>query len=156
MAVVVVGGAVQRLTFGHATAAAARRALNLPAKTNAGGACPLPDLARRLQAFAAGKDEPLDDIPVDLGSMTDFRHRVLGQCRRIPRGSTMSYAKLGEKAGFHDAARAVGNCMAANPIPLLIPCHRVVRADGRLGSYSAPGGGPMKRRLLALESTELT
>ena len=77
------------------------------------------------------------------------------QCRRIPYGRTMSYAELAAKAGSPNAARAVGNCMAGNRIPLIVPCHRVVCSDGRLGSYSAPGGTRMKRRLLDLESKKL-
>ncbi len=109
-------------------------------------------LVRRLQAFASGKPDPLRDIPVDLDPLGDFQRRVLKQCRRIPYGSTMSYAALAAKAGFPRAARAVGNCMAANRTPLLVPCHRVVRSDGQPGPYSAPGGVAMKRRLLAMES----
>jgi methylated-DNA-[protein]-cysteine S-methyltransferase len=112
-------------------------------------------LVRRLQAFAAGQPDALGDIRIDPGPLTDFQRRVLRQCRRIPYGQTLSYAELAAKAGFSRAARAVGNCMAGNRIPLIIPCHRVVCADGRLGSYSAPGGTSMKRRLLALESREL-
>ena len=81
-----------------------------------------------------------------------FQRRVLNQCRRVPCGATISYARLAAKAGYPGAARAVGNCMAGNPIPLIVPCHRVVCSDGRLGAYSAPGGTAMKRRLLALES----
>jgi methylated-DNA-[protein]-cysteine S-methyltransferase len=68
----------------------------------------------------------------------------------------LTYGELAAKAGYPGAARAVGNCMAANRIPLLIPCHRVVCAGGRLGSYSAPGGTVTKRRLLALEAGELS
>jgi methylated-DNA-[protein]-cysteine S-methyltransferase len=114
------------------------------------------DLPLRLQAFASGKPDDFRDIRVEPGllqpSLTDFQRRVLDQCRKIPYGSTISYAELAAKAGFPRASRAVGNCMAANRIPLLIPCHRVVRSDGQLGSYSAPGGVGMKRRLLAMES----
>jgi O-6-methylguanine DNA methyltransferase len=109
-------------------------------------------LRRRLQAFAAGKPDALGDIPIDLGRLSEFQRQVLKQCRRIPYGRTLSYAELAAKAGFPRAARAVGNCMAANRIPLIVPCHRVVRSDGRLGAYSASGGTAMKRRLLALES----
>jgi methylated-DNA-[protein]-cysteine S-methyltransferase len=152
MAVVAAGATVKQLTFGHSTAVAARAAIDgrlLARATPGAGDAPL---VRRLQAYAAGKADDFRDVPIDLGPSSGFQHRVLEQCRRIPYGSTLSYGELAAKAGHAGAARAVGNCMAANRTPLLIPCHRVVCADGRLGSYSAPGGTDMKRRLLALES----
>ena len=155
MAAVVAGGVVKQLTFGHPSAAAAKKALGRkdleptkPGKRDA-------RLVRRLQAYASGAPDPLCDIPVDLGPVGDFQRRVLKRCRRIPYGRTMSYGDLASKTGSARAARAVGNCMAANKIPLLVPCHRVVCSDGRLGSYSAPGGTATKRRLLAMESHEI-
>ena len=160
MAAVLAGGTVKRLTFGHNSAAAARRAMGpfvgcvkrTGGKHAIGVSRCVSRTLRRLQAFAAGKPERLDDIPIDPGPMSDFQRRVLEQCRRIPYGQTVSYGELAAKAGSPRAARAVGNCMAGNRIPLIVPCHRVVCSDGRLGSYSAPGGVRMKRRLLALES----
>jgi methylated-DNA-[protein]-cysteine S-methyltransferase len=155
MAAVVGEGAVKQLTFGHASAAAAKRSLNQkslqvakPSKANA-------RLVKRLQAYAAGTPDALCDISVDWGPVGDFQRRVLEQCRRIPYGRTMSYGQLAAKAGSPRAARAVGNCMATNKIPLLVPCHRVVCSGGRLGSYSAPGGTTTKQRLLAMESHEI-
>jgi methylated-DNA-[protein]-cysteine S-methyltransferase len=109
-------------------------------------------LVERLTAFAAGERDSLADIPIDVGRLGKFQRRVAKQCRSIPYGQTISYAELAAKSGSPRAARAVGNCMAGNRIPLIVPCHRVVRSDGRLGSFSAPGGVGMKRRLLALES----
>jgi methylated-DNA-[protein]-cysteine S-methyltransferase len=155
MALMVAGGAVKQLTFGHVSAAAATKALGqkTPKPTKPGKRHAR--LVRRLQAYAAGVPDPLRDIPVDLGPTGDFGRRVLEQCRQIPYGCTMSYGELAAKAGSPRAARAVGNCMATNKIPLLVPCHRVVRSGGRLGSYSAPGGTSTKRRLLALESHEI-
>jgi methylated-DNA-[protein]-cysteine S-methyltransferase len=155
MAAVVADGVVKQLTFGHPSAAAARKALGRKTPTPT-----TPDkrdarLVRRLQAYASGVPDPLSDVPVDLGGRGGFARRVLEQCRRIPYGCTMSYGELAAKAGSARAARAVGNCMAGNRIPLLLPCHRVVCSTGRLGSYSAPGGTSMKRRLLAMESSKL-
>ena len=163
MAAVVADGVVKRLTFGHPSAAAAKRASGFkgdspvfadtkagtfPAKAVKGAA----RLVRRLQAYAAGVPAPLGDVPVDFGPLGEFQRRVLEQCRLIPYGRTMSYGELAAKAGAPRAARAVGNCMAANRLPLLVPCHRVVCSGGQLGSFSAPGGTAMKRRLLAMES----
>ncbi|MEN6452473.1 MAG: MGMT family protein [Thermoguttaceae bacterium] len=109
-------------------------------------------LVERLQAFAAGEPDTLLDIVVEPRSVSVFQRRVLDQCRRIPYGRTMTYAALAAKAGFPGAARAVGNCMAANRTPLVVPCHRVVCSGGKAGRFSAPGGISTKRRLLALES----
>jgi methylated-DNA-[protein]-cysteine S-methyltransferase len=165
MAAVVADATVKRLTFGHASAVAAKKAMTptvgcvlartlrtKPADKTAGVQARTLRVVRRLQAFAAGKPDALGDVAVDPGPLSDFQRRVLRQCRRIPYGHTVSYDELAVKAGCPGAARAVGNCMAGNRIPLIVPCHRVVRSDGRLGSYSAPGGTAMKRRLLALES----
>lgn len=90
------------------------------------------------------------DLPLDMSGCTAFQRRVMEEVRRIPRGSVRSYADVARAVGRPGAARAVGQVMAANPLALLVPCHRVVRSDGRLGEYS--GGGPeIKRRLLELE-----
>ena len=101
---------------------------------------------------------PLSDfavnVPVALDAKTEFRRRVLQQCRRIPYGDTLTYAELAVAAGSPRACRAVGNIMARNRIPLVIPCHRVVGSHGSLGGYSAPSGLPMKQRLLRLEGAE--
>ena len=175
MAAVVAGATVRQLTFGHGSAAAARRAVGCMKRTTGKHASPMPRCVSRtlrpgkaacVQARAYGwcgvsRRSPPEsrtrsgDVRIDPGQLTSFQRRVLEQCRRIPYGHTVSYAELAAKAGFPRAARAVGNCMAGNRIPLIIPCHRVVCAGGRLGSYSAPGGTGMKRRLLALEAQEL-
>lgn len=99
------------------------------------------------------RGEPVD-VPVDLKGRSAFARRVLGVVRRIPRGTVYTYAEVAKRAGCRGGARAVGRVMATNPIPLLIPCHRVIRSDGRLGDYS--GGGPkMKQRLLSLEGVKV-
>jgi methylated-DNA-[protein]-cysteine S-methyltransferase len=77
---------------------------------------------------------------------------VLQACRKIAPGKTLTYAELADKVGSPGAARAVGNCMARNRFPLIIPCHRVVGSNGHLGGYSAAEGIPFKKRLLELEA----
>jgi methylated-DNA-[protein]-cysteine S-methyltransferase len=109
-------------------------------------------LVRRLQAYAEGEMDDFQDVAIDPGPQTDFRRRVIAHCRQIPPGSTLSYGELAARAGRPYAARAVGHCMAANRIPLIVPCHRVVSADGGLKGYSAPGGLRRKQSLLDLES----
>jgi len=91
------------------------------------------------------------DIPVSLDEFHGFSRKVLTACRNIKFGRTISYSGLAQKAGRPAASRAVGNIMAKNPLPLIIPCHRVLRTDGKMGGFSAPGGISLKRRMLALE-----
>jgi methylated-DNA-[protein]-cysteine S-methyltransferase len=151
-AMLVEGDRIKELTFGHKTSVLAKKALSADLAAGARLRKTCPKLVRRLQAFANGtaKDD-FRDIRLDLGQKSDFQRRVLNVCRKIPYGTTLSYAELAELAGFPGASRAVGNCMASNNLPILIPCHRVVCSNGSLGSYSAPGGTRMKKRLLALE-----
>jgi methylated-DNA-[protein]-cysteine S-methyltransferase len=91
------------------------------------------------------------DLPRVSTTKTGFGQRVVKLCQQIPWGKTMTYAEVAERAGSPGGARAVGNVMRANPLPLIIPCHRVVGAAGSLGGYSAPGGVTTKEWLLALE-----
>jgi methylated-DNA-[protein]-cysteine S-methyltransferase len=152
MALVTAGATVRQLTFGHPSAAAARKALGGKTPKNATIGKRDVALVRRLQAYAAGEPDDFRDVSVDPGPVSPFQAKIWKRCRNIPFGRTVSYSELASKAGSPDAARAVGNCMARNPIPLIVPCHRVVCASGEVGFYSAPGGSQMKRRLLALES----
>ena len=92
--------------------------------------------------------------PLDLSRGTKFRIRVWDELRRIPRGDTRSYGEIADELGKRKAARAVGGACGANPIPVLIPCHRVLAANGSLGGFS--GGLEWKRRLLAIEGVLLT
>jgi methylated-DNA-[protein]-cysteine S-methyltransferase len=108
-------------------------------------------LAERIQAYADGGCDQLLDIPVALDDATPFQRRVLQQCRRIRYGQTITYGQLAVKAGYPQAARAVGGVMARNRLPLVIPCHRVVGSSGMLRGYSGCGGTATKRRLLELE-----
>jgi methylated-DNA-[protein]-cysteine S-methyltransferase len=108
-------------------------------------------LADRIQAYAAGRADQFLDIPVALDDATPFQGQVLQQCRRIRYGQTLTYGQLAAKAGYPQAARAVGSVMARNRVPLIIPCHRVVGSSGMLRGYSGCGGTAMKRRLLELE-----
>lgn len=88
--------------------------------------------------------------PIDLDGTPPFQRRVLEVLRGIPRGEVRPYAWLAREAGVPGASRAVGTAMAHNPLPLILPCHRVVRSDGTLGEYSMGGPG-IKRKLLELE-----
>jgi methylated-DNA-[protein]-cysteine S-methyltransferase len=91
------------------------------------------------------------DISVVLDGFGPFGRRVLRGCRSIRCGERISYGGLARRVGKAGAARAVGNVVARNPLPLIVPCHRVICADGRLGGFSAEGGLKLKKRLLELE-----
>ena len=111
----------------------------------------LPEFRAQVLRYFAG--EPVDfAVDVDLAGVADFHRRVLLACRKVPFGGTITYGGLASKIGHPGAARAVGQAMAANPIPLVIPCHRVVAANGRLGGFSSAAGCRQKLRLLQLEN----
>ena len=115
-----------------------------------------PELQRAVRAFFEGERTDLGPCPaLDLPRATAFMRSVYAACRRIPFGGTATYARLAETAGSAGAARAVGRCMAVNPMPLVIPCHRVLRGDGGLGGFSAQGGLAQKQRLLDHEAAVL-
>lgn len=86
-----------------------------------------------------------------LTSLTPFQRAVLLECAKIPKGQTRTYSQIARAIGKPHAARAVGNALAKNPLAPLIPCHRVVRADGKVGGYSGKGGTARKRLLLKKE-----
>ncbi|PYQ07053.1 MAG: methylated-DNA--protein-cysteine methyltransferase [Acidobacteria bacterium] len=107
---------------------------------------------RRLEAYLAGDLEALDAIAVDPGG-TEFQAKVWAALRRIPPGRTVSYTELAAAVGSPAAVRAVGTANGQNPVPVVIPCHRVVRSDGTLGGYG--GGLDRKRWLLDHEKARL-
>ncbi|GAA1642677.1 methylated-DNA--[protein]-cysteine S-methyltransferase [Georgenia ruanii] len=108
----------------------------------------LDDAARQLAEYFAGRRRSFD-LPVDLRLAGGFRREVLDQLPHIPFGRTASYAEVAAATGRPRAVRAVGTACATNPVPLVVPCHRVLRSDGALGGYL--GGPEVKRRLLQLE-----
>ncbi|HSJ33521.1 MAG TPA: methylated-DNA--[protein]-cysteine S-methyltransferase [Acidimicrobiia bacterium] len=93
------------------------------------------------------------DLPLDLRTVTEFRRQVLQVAATIPRGEVRSYGWLARRIGKPQATRAVGSAMATNPVPLIVPCHRVVRSDGHIGAYSL-GGPDNKWTLLRHEGAE--
>jgi methylated-DNA-[protein]-cysteine S-methyltransferase len=110
------------------------------------------DVLDRLVRFLDGEPATFDDVPLVLDHLSPFQRRVVAACRAIPYGATRTYGDLAAAAGSRGAARAVGQVMAGNRMPLVVPCHRVVAAGGKLGGFTAPQGLTLKRRLLALES----
>jgi methylated-DNA-[protein]-cysteine S-methyltransferase len=108
--------------------------------------------SRQLQQYAAGKPVYWR-VPIDLSAGTDFQQSVWRALTKIPRGETRSYGWVAKQVGKPGASRAVGTACGANPVPVVVPCHRVIASDGSIGGFG--GGLPMKRRLLALEAVGL-
>jgi methylated-DNA-[protein]-cysteine S-methyltransferase len=110
----------------------------------------LDQAARQLEEYFAGKRRAFT-VPVDLQLAHGFRRLVLLRLRDIPYGRTQSYAAVAKAAGNPSAVRATASACSHNPLPLVVPCHRVVRSDGALGEYL--GGAGAKRTLLSLEAS---
>lgn len=104
----------------------------------------------QLLDYLAGK-RSLFDLPLDLSRGTVFQRRVWRTLQRVPYGKLRSYQWIAARVGGPRYARAVGNAVGANPLPIVVPCHRIVAQDSSLGGFSC--GLPMKRKLLALEGT---
>jgi methylated-DNA-[protein]-cysteine S-methyltransferase len=155
MGVILRGDRICQLTFGHASSAGAWRHLDPRLRSRPRTDGPARRLVARLQDYARGEPDDFADLTVDLEECTPFQRRVYRACRQIPFGSTRSYGELAAELHSPHAARAVGHCMAQNRIPLVVPCHRVVYSNGRIGPFSAPGGKLMKKRLLELEKVTL-
>jgi len=117
------------------------RVLRAPQRTDA--------VARQLDEYFAGARRTFD-VAVDLQLVHGFRRDVIEQLRRITYGTTQSYAAIAAATGHPRAVRAVGSACAHNPVPVVVPCHRVVRSDGSIGQYL--GGTDAKEALLALEA----
>ncbi len=132
-----------------------RRALSRALGPAGRAISPIPQPVRRLcEDIGDYFDHPPHPLAVpwhllDFSSMTGLQRRVLEAVAAIPFGQARSYSDIAREAGIPRAARFVGNTMARNPFPIVVPCHRVVRADGTLGQFG--GGTDLKRRMLELE-----
>jgi methylated-DNA-[protein]-cysteine S-methyltransferase len=92
-------------------------------------------------------------IEVELDSLTPFAKEILTACRQVTYGQTASYGLLAELANHPNASRAVGTALAGNPIPLIIPCHRIIKSDGQIGNFSAGKGSQTKQKMLDLAAS---
>jgi methylated-DNA-[protein]-cysteine S-methyltransferase len=115
---------------------------------------PPPVVARAIAeigALLAGKPSDLRGVELDMRQLPPFHRRVYDAARAIPPGATLSYGQLARQLGAPGAARAVGQALGKNPFAIIVPCHRVLAADGKVGGFSARGGITTKLRLLAIE-----
>lgn len=102
------------------------------------------------ELFASGQRD-LADIKLDLAAVSDFQRQVYAIARAIPPGETLTYGDIAKRLGGVNLAREVGQAMGKNPIPIIVPCHRVLAAGGGTGGFSAPGGIDTKLRMLTIE-----
>lgn len=115
---------------------------------------PPPDVRRTRDAIVALLSGEASDLPaaaLDMEGVPPFHRRVYEVTRTIPPGATLSYGEVAARLGAPGAARAVGQALGRNPFAIIVPCHRVLAAGGKLGGFSANGGATTKRRLLAIE-----
>lgn len=109
-------------------------------------------LQQQIIAYFEGSAVGFDrDISIAWQDSSPFTIRVLSACRAVRFAETASYGQLAKNVGRPCAARAVGGVLAKNPVPLIVPCHRVIRGDGKIGGFSAPGGTSLKKRLVMHE-----
>ncbi|HEX5827869.1 MAG TPA: methylated-DNA--[protein]-cysteine S-methyltransferase [Candidatus Limnocylindrales bacterium] len=106
-----------------------------------------------MRSTLAGQPADLRDVPLDLGATEEMRRRVYEAARRIPAGQVRSYGQVARELALDPVtgARDVGAALARNPVPIIVPCHRIVAANGALHGFSAPGGIATKQRMLELE-----
>jgi methylated-DNA-[protein]-cysteine S-methyltransferase len=108
--------------------------------------------ARRIAGLLAGAPDDLADLRLDEAGREPFERQVYAVARGIRPGATLTYGEVARRIGQPEAAQAVGRALGRNPWPLVVPCHRVLAAGGRIGGFSATTGIALKRRLLAIES----
>jgi O-6-methylguanine DNA methyltransferase len=109
----------------------------------------------RMASLLRGEASDLPAIALDMDGVPEFHRRVYEAARAIPPGSTLSYGDIAKRVGAPGAARAVGQALGRNPFPIVVPCHRVLAAGGKIGGFSAQGGVETKRRMLSIEGARL-
>lgn len=112
-------------------------------------------LVRDIRAYAGGEDIDFSGVPVDLSGVDDFRLAIYDAARKLAFGETTTYGELAKRAGHGGLPRETGQALGSNPVPLVIPCHRILAAGGKIGGFSAPGGSATKERMLKLEGVQV-
>ncbi len=136
---------------GSDAATAARLRRRVPEAVETEPPPPVRAVMQKIVALMDGEDVDFADAPLDLEGAPDLHRRVWALALTIPRGKTMTYGELARRIGEPGAAQAVGQALGRNPVPIVVPCHRVLAADGRTGGFSAPGGVDSKLKLLQIE-----
>jgi methylated-DNA-[protein]-cysteine S-methyltransferase len=134
---------------------AATRARMLRRHGNVSEAPPPPEIGRAIESITAllsGEAVALSETVIDMDGVPPFDRQVYEVARTIRPGATLTYGEVATRIGEPGLARDVGQALARNPFPIVVPCHRVLAAGGKLGGFSARGGAATKRRLLAIEA----
>lgn len=105
----------------------------------------------RVLALLGGEAIDLADVPLDLDGVPEFHRKVYDVARTIPPGQTLTYGDIAKRLGVPREAREVGQALGRNPVAIIVPCHRVLAANGKMGGFSANGGVATKRRMLEIE-----
>lgn len=113
------------------------------------------DAVTLLTRYAAGEAIDFSSVKVDLEGIEQFRLDIYDAARKLKFGETVTYGQLATAAGHPGEARDTGQALGANPVPIVVPCHRILAAGGKIGGFSAPGGSRTKEKLLALEGVQL-
>jgi methylated-DNA-[protein]-cysteine S-methyltransferase len=142
-----------RLQLPEATPAATERHLAASGRQRWSGPLPAPieNAVRKLEAYFSGEPTSFDDIAIDFGDRPQIQLDLYAAARKIPWGETVTYGDLARMLDMPGGARAVGQAMGRNPVPVIMPCHRVLASGNALRGFSAPGGIATKQRLLELE-----
>jgi methylated-DNA-[protein]-cysteine S-methyltransferase len=145
---------VSRLRLPAGTEASAEAAIlkRLPGARRASPSPSIAQLISDIKRYFEGEKVDFSHVPVDLGSQDPFFSKVYAEVRKLGWGETTTYGTVAKTLGGDpQAARDVGQAMATNPVPLIVPCHRVLAAGGKIGGFSAPGGSMSKARMLEIE-----
>jgi len=120
---------------------------------------PPPEIARAIELMSqllSGAEADLSGVRLDMQRVPPFEQRVYEVARTIPKGQTLTYGQIATRLGDPALARDVGQALARNPFPIVVPCHRVLAAGGKLGGFSAAGGVATKQRLLSIERANVS
>jgi methylated-DNA-[protein]-cysteine S-methyltransferase len=109
------------------------------------------ELIKKINLYCSGKKTSFDGFKIDWTSLTSFQSKVLRAAMKIPYGTVSTYGKLAKAIRHPNSSRAVGNALSKNPFPIIVPCHRIVRGNGKVGGFSAGGGIKLKEKLLRME-----
>lgn len=139
-----------QLPEGDASKTRGRIAKRFPGIVEAPPPLSIQGIIADVTALLRGEARDLSAVPLDMEGVSDFDRRVYEIARSIPPGRVVTYGEVASRLGINNA-RAIGQSLGRNPFAVIVPCHRVVAADGRLGGFSANGGATTKRRLLAIE-----
>jgi methylated-DNA-[protein]-cysteine S-methyltransferase len=144
---------IAQVSLPEASPAATRRRIahRLPGSGEQQPPVPVQEVIQRITALFDGSGDDLADVELDLSAAGGFHRSVYEVTRGIRPGTTLSYGAIATELGLPGAARAVGRALGHNPCPIIVPCHRVLAADGSMHGFSANGGVATKRRMLQLE-----